>query len=391
VGKEFQFTTILKPLEKFKEHTLVLSHLMCHNANALGDGPGDHARASASFLTGAHPRESGSDIFAGVSADQIAAQAIGKQTRFPSLELGLEDTRMVGLCDGKYSCAYTSSLSWRTPTTPLPPLTNPRHVFERLFGNVDTDVDPATAARRARYRRSILDGAVEEARGLNASVGPADRRRIDEYLESIREVERGLERFQNPLTPNPSPARGEGRDAIGIERPSGTPADYAEHSRLMYRLQALALQADRTRIITMMVGRESSIRAYDQIGIPESHHQLSHHRNDAAALAKLTKIQTYHLGFFVEFIARLQETKDGDATLLDRSMIVYGAGISDSNRHVHENLPVLVVGKGNGKLTTGRHIDFQRDIPVTNLHLALLDRMGVRPERLGDSTGVLEI
>jgi hypothetical protein len=391
VGKDFQFTTILKPLDKLKEQTLVLSHLMCHNANALGDGPGDHARASASFLTGVHPRESGSDIFAGVSADQIAAQAIGKHTRFPSLELGLEDTRMVGLCDGKYSCAYTSSLSWRSPTTPLPPLTNPRHVFERLFGNVDTNVDPATAARRARYRRSILDGAVEEARGLNASVGPADRRRIDEYLESIREVERGLERLQNPLTPNPSPASGEGRDAIGIERPSGTPADYAEHSRLMYRLQALALQADLTRIITMMVGRESSIRAYDQIGIPESHHQLSHHRNDPAALAKLTKIQTYHLGFFAEFIAQLAATKDGDATLLDRSMIVYGAGISDSNRHVHENLPVLVVGKGNSKLATGRHVDLQRDIPVTNLHLALLDRMGVRPERLGDSTGVLEI
>jgi hypothetical protein len=380
-GKNFELTPILRPLERFREHTLVLSHLACHNANPLGSGPGDHARASASFLTGTHPRESGSDIFAGVSADQVAAQAIGKQTRFPSLELGLEDTRMVGLCDGKYSCAYTSSISWRTPTTPLPPLTNPRHVFERLFGNVDTKLDRATAARRAAYRRSILDGAVEEARGLHASVGPADRRRIDEYLESIREVEHGLERFQGSSVAG----------APGIERPSGTPADYAEHSRLMYRLQALALQADLTRIITMMVGRESSIRSYDAIGIPESHHQLSHHRNDPAALAKLTKIQTYQLSFFAEFIARLQATPDGDATLLDRSLIVYGAGISDSNRHVHENLPVLVVGKGNGKLTSGRHIDFQRDIPVSNLHLALLDRMGVPPEQLGDSTALLEI
>jgi hypothetical protein len=377
-GRDFQFTPILRPLERFREHTLVLSHLMCHNANALGSGPGDHARASASFLTGAHPRESGSDIFAGVSADQVAAQAIGNQTRFPSLELGLEDTRMVGLCDAKYSCAYTSSISWRTPTTPLPPLTNPRHVFERLFGNIQSNVDRATAERRARYRRSILDGAMEEARGLHASVGPADRRRLDEYLESIRDVERGLDRFQGTSVP-------------GIERPSGTPADYAEHSRLMYRLQALALQADLTRVITMMVGRESSIRAYDQIGIPESHHQLSHHRNDPGALAKLTRIQTYHLGFFAEFIARLHATQDGDATLLDRSMIVYGAGISDSNRHIHENLPVLVVGKGNGRLTSGRHVDFRRDTPVTNLHLALLDRIGVRPERLGDSNGILEI
>ncbi len=378
VGRDFRFTPILRPLERFKEHTLVLSHLMCQNANPLGSGAGDHARASAAFLTGAHPRESGSDIFAGVSADQVAAQAIGNQTRFPSLELGLEDTRMVGLCDGKYSCAYTSSISWRTPTTPLPPLTNPRHVFERLFGNADTNVDRATAERRARYRRSILDGAAEEARSLNASVGPADRRRLDEYLESIRAVERSLERFQR-------------NNVVGIERPSGTPADYAEHSRLMYRLQALALEADLTRVITMMVGRESSIRAYDQIGIPESHHQLSHHRNDPAALAKLTRIQTYHLGFFAEFIARLHATRDGDATLLDRSMIVYGAGISDSNRHVHENLPILVLGKGNGRLTSGRHIDFQRDTPVTNLHRALLDRIGVRPERLGDSTGLLEL
>lgn len=378
-GKNFEVTPILKPLEKFKDHTLVLSHLMCHNANALGSGPGDHARASASFLTGVHPRESGSDIFAGASADQLAAQEIGKRTRFPSLELGLEDTRMVGLCDGKYSCAYTSSISWRTATTPLPPLTNPRHVFERLFGNIDPNVDRATAERRARDRRSILDGAVEEAKDLHASVGPADRRRLDEYLESIREVERGLEKFpENKANPD-------------IKRPSGTPADYAEHSRLMYRLQALALEADLTRVITMMVGRESSIRAYDQIGIPESHHQLSHHRNDPAALAKLTKIQTYHMGFFAEFIARLQATRDGDATLLDRSMIVYGAGISDSNRHVHENLPVVVVGKGNGKLTTGRHIDLKRDTPVANLHLALLDRIGVHPERLGDSSGLLEI
>src|SRR5262249_49742752 len=224
-GRNFQFTPILRPLEPFREQVLVLSHLMCHNANALGSGPGDHARASASFLTGAHPRESGSDIFAGMSADQLAARAIGNQTRFASLELGLEDTRMVGLCDGKYSCAYTSSISWRTPTTPLPPMTNPRHVFERLFGSGDPNVDRVTAARRARYRRSVLDGAVEEARGLSASVGPADRRRMDEYLESIREVERGLDRMHDNHVSG----------APGIERPSGTPADYAEHSRLMYR------------------------------------------------------------------------------------------------------------------------------------------------------------
>jgi hypothetical protein len=380
-GPNFEYTPVLRPLERFREHTLVLSGLMCHNANALGDGPRDHARASASFLTGAHPRESGSDIYAGVSADQVAAAAIGQRTRLRSLELGLEDTRMVGLCDARYSCAYTSSISWRTPTTPLAPLTNPRHLFERLFGNVDPTLDAATAARRARYRRSILDGAVADARRLTASVGPADRRTLEEYLTSLREVERGVQRFQQA-------GAGHGQ---GVERPSGTPADYAEHARLIFRLLALAFRADLTRISTMMIGRESSIRSYDQIGIPESHHQLSHHRNDPETLAKLTRIQTYHMGFFAEFIDRLHAARDGDGSLLDRCMIVYGAGIADSNRHTHERLPVLVVGKGNGSLRTGRHIDCRRDTPVTNLHLALLDRLNVRPGHLGDSTGLLEL
>jgi hypothetical protein len=380
-GRNFEFTPILMPLERFREQTLVLSGLMCHNANPLGAGPGDHARASACFLTGTQARESGSDIHAGVSADQLAARAIGNRTRLPSLELGLEDHRMVGLCDGKYSCAYTSSISWRTPTTPLPPVTNPRHVFERLFGNVDPTLDPATAARRARYRQSILDGVITETQSLTASVGPADRRKIEEYLTSIREVERSIGRLQRD-GPGPRPA---------LDRPAGTPADYAEHARLMFQLQALAFQADLTRVSTMMIGRESSIRSYDQIGITEAHHQLSHHRNDPATLAKLTRIQTYHIGLFAHFIDKLQSTADGDSSLLDRCLIVYGAGISDSNRHVHERLPVLVVGKGNGGLRTGRHIDYRRDTPITNLHLALLDRFGVRPGRLGDSTGMLEV
>jgi Protein of unknown function (DUF1552) len=380
-GSNFAFTPILKPLERFRESTLVLSGMMCHNANPLGDGPGDHARASASFLTGAHPRESGSDIYAGISADQVAASVIGQQTRMRSLELGLEDTRMVGLCDAKYSCAYTSSISWRTPTTPLAPLTNPRHVFERLFGQVDPSLDAATSARRARYRHSILDGAIGDTQRLTSAVSPADRRRIEEYLTSIREVERSIDQFQRAgASPRP-----------GMERPSGTPADYAEHARLMFDLLVLAFQADQTRVSTMMIGRESSIRSYDQIGIPESHHQLSHHRNDPATLAKLTRIQTYHMGLFAQFIARLHATRDGDRSLLDHCAIVYGAGISDSNRHTHERLPMLVLGKANGTLRTGRHIDYGRDTPVTNLHLALLDRLNVRPGRLGDSTGLLEI
>jgi hypothetical protein len=380
-GPGFAFSPILKPLERFRADTLILSGLMCHNANSLGDGPGDHARASASFLTGAHPRESGSDIYAGISADQVAAEAIGQRTRLRSLELGLEDTRMVGLCDAKYSCAYTSSISWRTPMTPLAPLTNPRHVFERLFGNIDPTLDAATTDRRARYRRSILDGAIADTQRLTSSVGPADRRKIEEYLTSIREVERSIDQFQRAGA-GPRP---------GIDRPSGTPADYAHHARLMFDLLALAFQADLTRVSTMMIGRESSIRSYDQIGIPESHHQLSHHRNDPATLAKLTRIQTYHVSLFAQFIARLHARRDGDGSLLDRCAIVYGAGIADSNRHTHERLPVLLVGKANGTLRTGRHIDYRRDTPVTNLHLALLDRLNVRPGRLGDSTGLLEL
>jgi hypothetical protein len=380
-GTGFAFTPILKPLETFREQTLIVSGLMDHNANALGDGGGDHARAASSFLTGAHPRESGSDIYAGVSADQLAARALGHKTRFPSLELGLEDTRIVGQCDGNYSCAYTSSISWRTPTTPLPPMPNPRHVFERLFGNEDLRGDPQAAARRARYRQSILDGVVEETRRLKSSVGDADRRKIDEYLTSIREVERGIQKAQSER-----PAQGP-----VLSRPPGIPADHAEHARLIFELLALALQSDSTRIATMMIGRESSIRSYDNIGIPEAHHQLSHHRNDPANLAKLTKIQTYHISLFAKFIAKLQSTSDGDGTLLDHSLILYGAGIADSNRHTHEKLPVLVVGKGNGGVRTGRHIDLGKDTPVANLLLAMLDRVNVRPERLGDSTGVMEI
>lgn len=380
-GKRFAFTPILKPMEPFREHTLVVTGLMDHNANALGDGGGDHARASASFLTGAHPRESGSDIHAGVSADQLAARAQGRETRLPSLELGLEDTRIVGQCDGNYSCAYTSTISWRSPTTPMPPMPNPRHLFERLFGNDGPGGDPQAAARRARYRQCILDGVVEETRRLQASVGDADRRKIDEYLTSIREVERSIQKAQSER-PEQGPA---------IERPPGIPADHAEHARLMFELLTLAFQSDSTRIATMMIGRESSIRSYDNIGIPEAHHQLSHHRNDPANLAKLTKIQTYHVGLFAKFIAKLQATSDGDGSLLDHSLILYGAGIADSNRHTHENLPILLVGKGNDGVKTGRHIDLGKNTPVTNLLLAMLNRVNVRPERLGDSTGALEI
>ncbi len=382
-GADFAFSPILKPLEPFRDKTLILSGLMDHNANALGAGPGDHARASASFLTGAHPRESGSDLYAGVSADQLAARAFGHKTRLPSLELGLEDNRVVGLCDSKYSCAYTSSISWQTATSPLPPVANPRQVFDRLFGfgTPDASLSPDVAARRARYRQSILDGTIQETKALTSTVGPADRRKIDEYLTSIREIEIRIQQIQHEA-PAQKPA---------MDRPPGTPADYSEHAGLIFDLLAIAFQADLTRIGTMMVGRESSIRSYDEIGIPEAHHQLSHHRNNPANLAKLTKIQTYHMSLFAKFIARLDSMKEGDGSVLDHSMILYGAGISDSNRHTHENLPVAIVGRGLGSASSGKHIDYKKDVPVTNLLLTMLNKLDVPLERLGDSTGTLEI
>jgi hypothetical protein len=379
-GRDFAFTPILKPLEGFRDHTLVLSGLTANNAIATGGG--DHARASAGFLTGAQARKTGgADFQVGISADQVAAQAIGNQTRLPSLELGLDDNRTVGHCDSGFTCAYTNSISWRTATTPLPPVTNPRLVFDRLFGNINLNLDAATAARRARYRQSILDGAIDETQRLTASVGPEDRRKLEEYLTFIRETERRIQRLdeEGPAT---RPA---------TDRPAGTPVDFVEHAKLIFDLQHLAFQADLTRVATLMIGREASIRTYEHIGVTEPHHPLSHHLGRPEALAKLTRINIHHMELFAGFLDKLRSTNDGDGTLLDHSMIVYGCGIADSDRHNHDGLPIVVAGKGIGAQRTGRHVNFQRNTPLSNLYLTLLERMNVRPERLGDSTGLLEI
>jgi hypothetical protein len=380
-GADFEFTRILKPLEPFREHTLVLSGLMDHNGNDLGDGGGDHARAAASFLTGVHPKKTaGSDIQVGISADQVVAQAIGSQTRFPSLELGLEDMRTVGNCDSGYSCAYTNSISWRGPASPMPPENNPRLVFERLFGTEDLSSDPQIRARRAEYRKSILDIVRDDTQKLIGNLGSSDRRKIDEYLYAIREIEKRIERAEK-----------DNQEIVStIEKPAGIPVTFADYAKLMYDLQVLAFQADLTRVTTMMIGREGSIRTYGEIGVPDPHHPLSHHRNNPEWMEKLTKINTFHVELFSYFVGRLKSTQDGDGTLLDHSMLVYGSGIADSNRHTHEDLPVLLVGHGDGSLKTGRRLVYPRDTPVTNLHLTLLDRMGVRPQKVGDSTGKLQ-
>ncbi len=379
-GAAYEFTRILKPLEPFRKDMLVLSGLAHRNGAALGDGPGDHARAGASYLTGVHPRKTaGADIQNGISVDQIAAQHIGDQTRFASLELGCDDSRTIGNCDSGYSCAYTNSLAWRGPATPMPPETNPRLVFERLFGDIDTSLSPEVRARRLRYRRSILDLVSERTSQLSSDLGPSDKRKLDEYLTSIREIERRIERAEQDmahLTP-------------GIDKPTGVPVEYPDYVNLMFDLQLIAFQTDQTRIVTMMMGREGSMRTYPEIGIPDPHHPLTHHRGNPDWIEKVTQVNSLHVKLFAGFIDKLKSTPDGDGSLLDHSMIVYGSGLSDGNRHAHDDLPVVMFGRGGG-FRMGSHMVYPKQTPMTNLFLTLLDRMGVPSEKIGDSTGQIE-
>ena len=379
-GTMFEYSRVMKPMEAFRRESLVLSGLAHRNGMALGDGPGDHARAAASYLTGVHPRKTaGADIQNGISVDQIAAQHIGSQTRFASLELGCDDSRTVGNCDSGYSCAYTNSLAWRGPATPMPPETNPRLVFERLFGDIDTSLAPEVRARRLRYRRSILDLVGERTTSLAADLGAADRRKLDEYLSSIREIERRIERAEADLT-GLTPT---------IDKPSGIPVLYADYVNLMFDLQLIAFQTDMTRVVTMMMGREGSMRTYPEIGVPDPHHPLTHHRGNAEWIERVTRVNTMHMELFAGFIKKMKETPDGDGCLLDHSVVVYGSGLSDGNRHTHEDLPVLLVGKG-ADFRLGSHIVYPQGTPMTNLYMTLLDRMGVQAEKLGDSTGAID-
>jgi len=379
-GENFAYSRILKPLEGFRADINVLGGLALHGGNALGDGGGDHARAGASFLTGIHCKKTlGSDIHNGISADQVAAFAIGSQTRFPSLELGCEDSRTVGNCDSGYSCAYTNSISWRNATVPMPPETNPRLVFQRLFGSLDTSLDPVVRARTQQDRTSILDVVNNRARQLMGTLGPADRRKMDQYLTAVREVETRIQR-----------AESDDREfSPDIEKPAGIPAVYSEYAKLMFDLQALALQADLTRIVTMMYTREGSAQSYPELGFTDGHHPLSHHRNNPENMEKVTQINCFHTSLFAYYLGKLKAIQDGDGSLLDHSMIVYGSGLSDPNRHLHENLPAIVAGHGGG-LRPGRYIQHDKETPMTNLYMTLLDRVGVHPESIGDSTGKVE-
>ena len=379
-GAGFEFTRILKPLEPYREHVLLFSGLTHNGGRALGDGPGDHARAAASFLTGVHPRKtSGADIQSGPSVDQVAALAAGNKTRFASIELGCEDGRQVGNCDSGYSCAYSNNISWRSETAPNPPEINPRAVFERLFGSNDGE-DPAARAKRERYQKSILDFVQEDTQKLQGKLGPTDRRKLDEYLTAVREIERRIAAAEKQ----------NGQLAPTLARPEGIPVEYNEHSRLMFDLMAVAFQTDQTRIITFMMAREGSTRTYREIGVSDPHHPLTHHRNNEEMMEKVARINCYHLEQFAYFIGKLQSIPDGDATLLDRSMVVYGSGIADGNRHTHHNLPVVVAGGALDNFRQGRHLRYPAETPMANLYLAMLERVGANIEKLGDSNGKLE-
>ncbi|MEE2777796.1 MAG: DUF1552 domain-containing protein [Acidobacteriota bacterium] len=378
-GAGFAFPRTLAAVEPFRDQLLVLSGLAHRNGEALGDGPGDHARAGASWLTGQHPyKTQGADIRNGMSVDQMLAREIGQSTALPSLELGLEDVRLVGGCDSGYSCAYSNTLSWISATTPLPYENNPRRVFERLFGDGDT-TDPVARAKQARQNRSLLDFVLDDAHRLEPRLGAGDRRKLSDYLDSVREVERRIQiaESRSPVTAS----------LQALERPEGIPPTFEEHVELMADLMKIAFQADLTRVITLMMSREGGNRTYPQIGVPDAHHGLSHHQNDPDRVARLQKIDQHHVAMFGKLLERLRDTEDEGGTLLDHSMVVYGSSLSDSNAHTHDNLPTLLAGGGAGALRGGRHVRYAKGTPMTNLFLTLFDRLGIERDEIGDSTG----
>jgi len=378
----FALTSTLEPLAPFKDQITVLTGLATKPAMPYpGEGTGDHVRAAATFLTGVHPKKTeGPDIRAGISMDQIAARTIGKDTELASLEICLDANELIGACEAGYSCAYANTLSWRDETTPLPMENRPRAVFERLFGDSE---DTSQAARLARIQRqkSILDSLLEEVNRFKKTIGPGDQNKLAQYLEAIREIERRIQKAEEQSA----------KELPAMERPSGgIPGTFAEHARLMFDMQLLAYQSDMTRIVTFMLSREVSPRSYPEIGISDPHHGLSHHGNNPASMAKLAKLNQYHMQQFAYFLDKLKSTPDGDGTLLDHTTMLYGCGISNSNEHVHTNLPILIAGGAAAGVKGGRHLRVAEDTPVTNLHLTLLDRLGVRTDHLGDSTGTLE-
>jgi hypothetical protein len=374
-GAGFELSPILKPLEPFRDRLNIVSG-MGHRA---ADSTAVHSLSPTTWLSGVRPKPTqGTDAFAGVTADQIAALAIGQDNILPSMELAIEDhSGLIGACDRDYGCIYMNTLSWRTPTTPLPMEINPRKVFESMFGQGGSAAD-----RLARIEgdRSILDAVTKEATGLQAKLGPQDRIKISEYLENVREIERRIQKASEQVDPNMKLP----------EQPAGVPFSYEEHVGLMYDLLALAYQANISRVFTFMMAREVSNRTYPQVGVSDGHHATSHHQNRADKIEKLVKIQTYHLTLFTKFLQKLNTTQDGDGSLLDHSLILYGSNMSNSNAHNHFPLPTLLLGGGAGTMKGGYHIKQPDHTPMTNVLLTMLHKGGVPVESLGDSTGVIE-
>ncbi len=396
VGDSFTLSETLAPLESVKSELIVLSGLAQDNGRAKGDGPGDHARSAASFLTGAHPfKTAGADIRVGMSVDQAAADRIGGRTRLPSLELGIERGRQAGGCDSGYSCAYSNSISWKNATTPMAKEIQPRLVFERLFGT-----GSAGGSREMRdrdfFRQSILDLVAEDARALRRSLGPTDRRKIDEYFTGVRELEQRIQRAeQNARQERQDIAASAGSSpSVGsavpkLDLPDGVPSDLATHIRLMSDLMVLAFRTDATRVCTFMLANEGSNRTYPMVGVTEGHHQLSHHQANRDKIEKIQKIDVFLASQFAYLVEQLRAVSEGEGTLLDHSMVLYGSGLSDGNRHRHDDLPIVLAGRAGGAIKPGRHIKYERETPLNNLFLSMLDRLDATTEQLGDSSGRL--
>ena len=377
-GAGFALSPILRPLERFRGRTLVLSGLDNYPATDQGDTGGQHPRAAPAFMSSVHPKQTeGADVEAGTTVDQVIAERICRDSKLPSLEVSVDRNDVVGACDHGYACAYMNSMSWKTPTRPLPAETNPRFVFERLFGVGDT-----AEARRARVEedRSILDGLSQEIARLSGRLGGRDRAKLDEYLGTVRDVEQRIARAEST-----------NHDFAVPDRPAGVPETFREYAELMFDLQVLAFQADVTRVTSFMMARENINRSYDEIGLPEAHHSMSHHGNHPGKMQDFTKLNTYHADTLAYFLDRLQSIPDGDGTLLDGAVVLYGSGMSDGNTHNNYDVPVVVAGGAERGLRGGRHLVYPKGTPLANLSLSLMARFGVRMEQFGDSTGRLPL
>ena len=375
-GTQFELSPTLKGLEPFKDKLIVITGLFSDQAEANGDGGGDHSRACGSYLTGVHVKKSDSNVENAVSMDQIAAKAFERETQLSSLQMTADENSLLGSCDLGYSCAYSSTISWLTPTLPLMAENNPRVLFERMFGSSDS-TDPRVREARLRQDHSLLDSVNDRVNQLQRRLGAADNRKMNDYLASLRDVERRIQKAEEQSS----------KALPDVAQPAGIPDNFDAHVRLLYDLQLLAFQADVTRVITFMYGREQTGRPYPQIGVPEPHHPLTHHQNNPEKMEKCTRIQRHHIALFAEYLGKLRETPDGDGKLLDHTILLFGAGISNSDRHTHGPLPALLVGGGAGTLKGGRHLVYPEHTPLTNLQLTLLNKLGVAAEKLGDSSG----